>query len=527
MKTRKGIRQSSGRYVGSCHDGRKEKYMIHIMHFMNILKLSDEVIKTYGRYPDERDPGLQSAREIYKAAFRELIRQGMPYTGETGLLKIETDGEVYAVNKYWMESMHVNPEREEKDYVAHAPAVPVGLDVPYAMNRANDDKDLGANDDEDLDETMVMSFAEIMERERADEKEGQESTDEEYVQTANELLKEEPEAAATHDENEEAEEESFQEAGEDEEAEQPLSGDSPEDRRKDDQTENWESEDEDYEEPAGEPEDGGYEGDGIIIPSEENGMMDGPDTEGALKEQEASETHPYPEKPDLEDNEEAEDTAHTPSGMDNKEEGFSAPSRLASALQDALHKNDFTYSNGRITITAPNGAEEKAGILSMPLSLDASKPEFLIYCIVAGKEPRTFTAKGQDEKVITIAGYRAVFSARIDAEGNYKTSCRLDEDSAAVGASLSYRVKAGGKGGHIVLGDDEGTLRIHAMPTSFKDTQGGQPASVLYYVETLDEESDGIAHPQTPVRFPYEDGYIRAGFIWKNDVLNGGIIVER
>lgn len=508
--------------------------MIHIMHYMSILKLSDEIIKTYGRYPDERDPGLQSARKIYKAAFGELVRQGMPYTKKAGLLKIETDGEVYAANKYLMEGVHTDQTREGKE---HAAPVPAFSYAPYVMAQADDD--------EDLDVTKVMSFTEAMDRERAGEKEGQESTDEEYVQTASELLKEEPEAAATHDENEEAEEKNFRETGKDEEAGQPFNEDSPEDtgspesQRKDDQTENWESEDEDYEEPteelydeeyeepSGEPEDGEDEGDGIIIPPEENGMMDGPDTEGAPKEQEASKTHPYPEKPDLEDNEEAEDTAPTPSEMDNKEEGFAAPARLASALQDALHKNDFTYSNGRITITAPNGAEEKAGILSMPLSLDTGKPEFLIYCIVAGKEPKTFTAKGQDEKVLTIAGYRAVFSAWIDTEGNYKTSCRLDEDSAAIGATLSYRVKAGGKGGHIVLGDDEGTLRIHAMPTSFKDTQGGQPASVLYYVETLDEESDGIAHPQTPVRFPYEDGYIRAGFIWKNDVLNGGIIVER
>ena len=174
--------------------------MIHIMHYMSILKLSDEIIKTYGRYPDERDPGLQSARKIYKAAFGELVRQGMPYTKKAGLLKIETDGEVYAANKYLMEGVHTDQTREGKE---HAAPVPAFSYAPYVMAQADDD--------EDLDVTKVMSFTEAMDRERAGEKEGQESTDEEYVQTASELLKEEPEAAATHDENEEAEEKNFRE----------------------------------------------------------------------------------------------------------------------------------------------------------------------------------------------------------------------------------------------------------------------------------------------------------------------------
>ena len=147
--------------------------MIHIMHYMSILKLSDEIIKTYGRYPDERDPGLQSARKIYKAAFGELVRQGMPYTKKAGLLKIETDGEVYAANKYLMEGVHTDQTREGKE---HAAPVPAFSYAPYVMAQADDD--------EDLDVTKVMSFTEAMDRERAGEKEGQESTDEEYVQTA-------------------------------------------------------------------------------------------------------------------------------------------------------------------------------------------------------------------------------------------------------------------------------------------------------------------------------------------------------
>ena len=509
------------------------------MHYMKILKLSDEVIKTYGRYPDERDPGLQSAREIYKLAFLELMRQGMPYTKEAGLLKIETDGEVYAVNKYWIESMHAAPAREEKDYAAHIPTFPY---TPQAMDHANDD--------EDLDVTRVMSFTEAMDPEEDSRDTEKNVPDEEYVHSASDLLGEDSEAAGSGHENKGPETENLPGVQKDsgEEAKQLSDEKDPEDMdvleadREEDRADSWEQEgedyegsaeeppadedyeeppaDKDYEEPAGEPEDD--EGDGIIIPPEENSMMDEPGAADIPRGQDEPETHSYQEN-----DKEAEDTAPALSEMDSAKETASPPAALSSALQDALFKDDFTYSNGRIIITAPNGAEEKAGILSMPLSMDTGNPEFLIYCAVIGREKKTFVTKGQGEKILTIAGYKVAFSAWIDTEGDYRTSCRLDGDSVAVGAALSYRVKTAGKNGHIVLGDDEGTLRIHAMPTSFKDTQGGEPASVLYYVETLDEESYGVAHPQTPIRFPYENGHIRAGFVWKDGVLNGGIIVER
>ena len=519
--------------------------MIHFMHYMQILRLSDEIIKTYGRYPDGRDPDLQGARKIYKIAFGELVRQGMPYTREAGLLKIETDGEVYAIHEYNLAGLQEAPAREEKTY-----AVPVSAPLYTSYSPHYE------SDDESLDETRVMSFEEAMGQGKPDGATGQENVDEEYVQPAGDLLDGGDEGAGLHHEGKDQEEEDIPEEqeGEDGNIKQPVGEETPENagsspiNSEKGRVVDWKPEGETYEEPVEEdseesdekpddeeesdeepddeePEDEKGESDGIIIPPEES-VMDEPGNPETSGEQDMPETQntgtPVPK-----DDKGGADTAAASSGLKDAEKGTLPPAALSSELQDALQKNDFTYSNGRIIIKTPNDAEEKAGVLSMPLSLDTNNPEFLLYCAVIGKEKKTFVVKGQGETIITIAGYKVAFSAWVDAEGDYKTSCRLDGDSAAIGASLSYRVRTAGRKGHIVLGDNEKTIRIHAMPTSFKDTEKGQPASVLYYVETADEESFGVSRPQTPIRFPYGDGYIRAGFIWKDGVLNGGIIEER
>ena len=513
--------------------------MIHIMHFMQILKLSDEVIKTYGRFPDERAPGLQNARMIYKTAFGELIRQGMPHTKEADLIRIETDGEVYAIHEYDLTGMRTAPDLKERIYAVHTPA------PTYATYAA-----AHTNDDEDLDETKVMSFTEAMSQKGISEAEGQETMDEEPVYSANDFLYE---VTRPGHEDKRTKEEDLTKTQEstDESLKQPFSANTPEGAEAPDahlggnRTNSWEPADESYKEPAeepadesykepaeedygepiGEPEDIAGENDGIIIPPEDNEVMVGPNAADKPGEQEKPETYPSLKEPDQEYDKGNEDMV----AISGEEEAKKPALPIFSAeLQDALQKDDFTYSNGRLRITAPNDAEENAGIMSMPLSMDKNPPEFILYCAVGGRGKRTFVLKGQGETVISVAGYNIIFNAWFDEEGKYKTSCQLDKKYASIGVSLSYKVKKiTGKKGHIVLGDDEGTLRIHAMPTSFKDTEKGEPASMLYYVESADTESFGVSNPQEPILFPYGDGRVMAGFIWKYGTLNAGIIQER
>ena len=47
------------------------------MRYMNIMRLSNEVLNTYGKYPHPDEPGFQQALAIYVLAFEELLRQGM------------------------------------------------------------------------------------------------------------------------------------------------------------------------------------------------------------------------------------------------------------------------------------------------------------------------------------------------------------------------------------------------------------------------------------------------------------------
>ena len=69
--------------------------MHHIRTYFRIMEDAKWIIRDYGMFPDETDPGYIAAVTIYETAFRQLIQEGLCVEYENGKAVIRTDGETF------------------------------------------------------------------------------------------------------------------------------------------------------------------------------------------------------------------------------------------------------------------------------------------------------------------------------------------------------------------------------------------------------------------------------------------------
>lgn len=511
--------------------------MRNLMRYMQILKLAGEIVGTYGKFPDPDDEGAQRARLIYNTAFEELVRQGMPCEEAGEMLVIRTDGEEYAVNRHGLYAhaylgrrpagmpqwagmregsllqgsvQEEGPERQAAVFRKEdVPGVPV----------ARRPLDLYGNAplDDPLDETRVMTIDDY-ESEQGDDE------DEEGVEEADPdtLLG----AAA-------AEEYETDNGAEPEAAENDL----PEEESSKSPVEAYAAvgdsvsimEEEPAEEPE-EPEDGA----GMPAMPEDTGYGPGgwaaepaepeeePEGDDLLPPVEAAE----PEL-EMDNGGSRETTAAEPADTGKGQEAAPHYEKRGKARRPAvemgpsLYKNDFTFNDGVITITAPNGSRERARLLSVPLTLENGEHEYLFLCAL--EKGSSFTRKGTGDETLKINGYPVVFRAWMDDSG-YHTECRLGNDFKDRGVSLSYDIrKKGGSGGHVVLSDDDGRLNVHIIPTGFKNTEEGEAYKLLYYIDNEGNGESGTTTKSKPICFEQDGIRYRVVCKWKNDTLYGRV----
>ena len=502
----------------------------NIMRYMNILKLAGEIIDGYGKFPDPADIGAQKAKLIYTTAFGELVRQGMPCDQKGEMTVIKTDGEEYAVltgsgagdfsllqpqkrpsaehedhprtdwKDFYAEHPHTKEERHRafKDEAADlAPGTEV---VPSWLNQKSPDEEY--YNDDNLDETYVHPVDEL-------EDGAEDEEDEEKEIDAADVPEEEEETEGAVENNQENETE------EEEGAVEVYSA------VNDDVSIHDTEEREIY---PGEP-----EGDAEPDPGEPP-MMEEPPTGPKEPELEGPDEPDEPDEPDGSAGPGPENVPH-----DDVMDNAMPPSEDTDAGQDnvrplepqemgpSLHRNDFTYNSGLLSITAPNGTSVRARILSMPIRLDEKKPEFFLLCALENKG-RSYTRSGQGSTKLDIDGYKGVFSASIE-DGRYQTQFELGKEFTDRGVKAAYVTSSGGNGtgGHVVCRDDDDEVRVHILPTRFKDTKSGDADSLLYYLEKGDYEAGGTATKKKPIRFEYEGIMVECRCKWKDDILHGYI----
>lgn len=500
----------------------------NIMRYMNILKLAGEIIDGYGKFPDPADIGAQKAKLIYATAFEELVRQGMPCDKKGEMTVIETDGEEYAIltgsdagDFSLLQTQRPSAEHEDrpstdwKDFYAEHPHTrdeehhgPFKDDaaelvqetevVPSWLHQKAPDEEY--YNDDNLDETYVHPVDEL--EDGADE----DDEDEEKEIDAADVLEEETENTV----------ENSQENGTEEE---------------ESAVEVYSAVNEDisiHDTGEGESYPGEPEGDAEPDPGEPP-MAEEPPMEP--KEPELDEPN-EPDEPDGSAGPEPEpegathdasiDNAMLPS--ENKDAGQdNIPTLAPKEMGPSLHRNDFTYNSGLLTITAPNGTAVRARILSMPIRLDEGKPEFFLLCALENKG-RSYTRAGQGSTKLDVDGYKGVFSASI-VDGRYRTQFELGKEFVDRGVKATYATSSGGNGtgGHVVCRDDDDEVRVHILPTRFKDTKSGDADSLLYYLEKGDYEAGGTATKKKPIRFEYEGIMVECRCKWKDDILHGYI----
>lgn len=69
--------------------------MLHIINYLTILEKADNILKSYGTYPDTHDEEYDAARQIYELAFGMLLKTGIPFEHKGNTVTISTDGREY------------------------------------------------------------------------------------------------------------------------------------------------------------------------------------------------------------------------------------------------------------------------------------------------------------------------------------------------------------------------------------------------------------------------------------------------
>ena len=192
--------------------------MVHIGTYLQILRLTEDMLKTYGQYPDRNDKGYRMARMIYGAAFAALINEGMPYARREDVIVIETDGHVYGY-QYTPEE---GSTQKKAGYEAEAPAHSGLYEAQQQPDAALESQDVDLP--EEMDEGDFDDGAAGEEYEDAtDEKETKLSA-EEKISYDNDSSEIEKEAEGEREEKEKEEEPPHPVAAEDKKEKGPAYG---------------------------------------------------------------------------------------------------------------------------------------------------------------------------------------------------------------------------------------------------------------------------------------------------------------
>jgi hypothetical protein len=188
-------------------------------------------------------------------------------------------------------------------------------------------------------------------------------------------------------------------------------------------------------------------------------------------------------------------------------------------MTDFLPKEDFTHSRILATITQPNGAINRAMFYSYPLSLDEDEPEYILLCAIEGSKTPQITRKARGRITVGVSGYPVSYRTWIDGTG-YHAECRMDKVYESRGVTIETQSEEGGEGGHIVLHEEDGILKVHLAPVSPKKTESGEATNILYYIQAGDAfEIIGTGTRKKPITFTYNGESRRILCVWKDHVL--------
>lgn len=410
--------------------------MVHIGTYLQIIELSEGMVKTYGQYPDKSDNGYRVAQMIYGAAFAALINEGMPYTVRNDVIVIETDGHVYGYRH--------QPERpvrkETKAYEVKTPSNS-GL---YGGVQVQDESETESQNVELPEEKDEGDFDEGTELYRQGEKEISS-----YIEESGKGTAADPE-----------------------DDRQPEKQDAPESRKdvQDDKEERVQGQIEQSEERQKDQPVSEVQGpEGKIKENKED--QESAQHDGAVK------THAPEEMGNSAAQKETDDKAS------DEEDNDPAAS--------VIRAEDYTMQKQVVEIS--NGIERiPLGVLSMPLDLSVEKPRILVGLMIDKGNVKVVGSKKKSNRITAdVGGYPLVIEGRM-TEGGYTASCSLPKQYE--NTDIKIRVlqkKTYGNGGHAIMENDKKTLRIHFMPIGFGNDPDYGVGHFAYLIESEGGETCG------------------------------------
>lgn len=459
--------------------------MHHIRTYFRIMEDAKCILRDYGMFPNETDPGYKAAAAIYETAFRQLIQEGIRLEYENGKAVIRTDGETFELrisrddrnrmpveHRGYVHAADLEADQDPGSEPADTDALIRKADAAIRRTKAvqkssaaewdyqnSERSDCGAER-----ERYVAAESGIEEFDEEDEDMAAPVTEPEVgVQAIGEEAAEELADDYGMEETIQSVRESETETGAEGSAEMSnhINGCDTDDQRSITDEENAVRE----KNPPGEPSGDDEDNEGYFNNEDETGFA-GRTEEAVQNDPDGGEEYNADMMGEME-------TQYDP-----------AP---AAVMPDHMHKKDFTFNFSEVSIKGGNNNNAEAQMITAPLSISDESPRILV-CMIGESFSRTMISESSSCKV-RIKGYPLEVRGRMEGD-TFKTSCILPKHYIDEGTRIEVKTREFGKKGHIALEDKEENVQIHILPATFDNNKDGT-ADYIYYIFNNGEETVG------------------------------------